>query len=194
MRFAYADPPYPRQAKRWYGSHPDYAGEVDHAELVGRLCEAYPDGWALSTSAVSLQAVLAVCPAGVRVAAWNNTNSSPPGNLGDWWWSWEPVIICGGRRGGRGGPPVRNVLSCGTGAAGRFPGGKPEAFCRWMFGLLGAQVGDELDDLFPGSGAVGLAWERYRDQPWIEPAGDRPDRRPLAARAGTPPLFDLEAS
>ena len=29
MRFAYADPPYPRQAKRWYGSHPDYAGEVE---------------------------------------------------------------------------------------------------------------------------------------------------------------------
>ncbi len=26
MRFAYADPPYPGQSKRWYGNHPDYGG------------------------------------------------------------------------------------------------------------------------------------------------------------------------
>jgi hypothetical protein len=50
MRFAYADPPYPGQSKRLYGSHLDYAGEVDHADLIGRLGSGYPDGWALSTS------------------------------------------------------------------------------------------------------------------------------------------------
>ena len=49
MRLAYADPPYPGQAKRWYEDHPDYGGEVDHAQLVERL-ESY-DGWALHTSA-----------------------------------------------------------------------------------------------------------------------------------------------
>lgn len=34
---AYADPPYPGQAKRHYADHPDYAGEVDHGELMMRL-------------------------------------------------------------------------------------------------------------------------------------------------------------
>jgi hypothetical protein len=53
MRFAYADPPYPGQAWRVYGRHEDYAGEVDHAELIARLERDYPDGWALSTPAAS---------------------------------------------------------------------------------------------------------------------------------------------
>src|SRR5215469_14724065 len=100
MRFAYADPPYPGQAKRWYGDHPDYAGEVDHGELIARLERDYPDGWALSTSAPALQDVLALCPPGVRVGIWYRPNSEPPGNRGRWHWSWEPVIICRGRREG----------------------------------------------------------------------------------------------
>jgi hypothetical protein len=182
MRFAYADPPYPGQAKRWYGNHPDYAGEVDHAELVTRLELQYPDGWALSTSATALQRVLALCPESVTIAVWHNTNAEPPGNRPNrWWHCWEPVIVRGGRPG-----PVRSLLACGqAGNVGRFPGGKPEAFCRWMFALLGALPGDELDDLFPGSGAVGRAWRIYADQPWLEPIGPRADRRPLAARAAS---------
>ena len=56
LRLAYADPPYP--GKAWlYRDHPDYGGEVDNAELVGRL--AGYDGWALSTSAAALPSVLA---------------------------------------------------------------------------------------------------------------------------------------
>ena len=56
LRLAYADPPYP--GKVWlYRDHPDYGGEVDNAELVGRL--AGYDGWALSTSAAALPSVLA---------------------------------------------------------------------------------------------------------------------------------------
>jgi hypothetical protein len=70
MRFAYADPPYPGQAKRIYGRHSDYAGEVDHAQLVARLVDDYPDGWALSTGASMLQGVIALCPPKVRVMAW----------------------------------------------------------------------------------------------------------------------------
>lgn len=46
-RFAYADPPYPGQSAKHYGDHPDFAGEVDHDELIERLL-GY-DGWALST-------------------------------------------------------------------------------------------------------------------------------------------------
>jgi hypothetical protein len=62
IRFAYADPPYIGQAKRHYGNHADYAGEVDHAELIDRLMSEFPDGWALSLSMKSLPAVMRLCP------------------------------------------------------------------------------------------------------------------------------------
>ena len=93
LRLAYADPPYPGNA--WlYRDHPDYGGEVDHAALIARLT-AY-DGWALSTSAAALPAVLVLCPPGVRVAAWHRgarvTRSRYPLN------AWEPVIYHGGRQ------------------------------------------------------------------------------------------------
>lgn len=61
MRFAYADPPYIGQAKRHYGKHPDYAGEVDHAKLIESLCSDF-DGWALSLSMKSLVTVMPMCP------------------------------------------------------------------------------------------------------------------------------------
>ncbi|MEA1264177.1 hypothetical protein MicroSTF_14130 [Microbacterium sp. STF-2] len=94
MRLAYADPPYPGKSRRYYGDHPDYAGEVDHAALIEQLSEF--DGWALSTSASALQEILALCPRGSRVAVWNRgerpTRSAGPLN------AWEPVIYFGGRR------------------------------------------------------------------------------------------------
>ena len=95
LRLAYADPPYPGKSRRYYGSHPDYAGEVDHKRLIEQLCDGY-DGSALSTSAEALQSVLAMCPAGSRVAVWvrgeRPTRSAGPLN------AWEPVIYWGGRR------------------------------------------------------------------------------------------------
>jgi len=69
LKFAFADPPYPGQSAKHYSDHPDYAGEVDHAELVRRMVANYPDGWALSTAARSLQDLLALCPSGVRTLA-----------------------------------------------------------------------------------------------------------------------------
>jgi hypothetical protein len=85
-------PAYP--GKAWlYRGHPDYAGEVDHPALIRRL-STY-DGWALSTSAAALPAVLALCPPGVRVAAWHRgarpAASWRPLN------GWEPVIYHVGR-------------------------------------------------------------------------------------------------
>jgi hypothetical protein len=164
LRLAYADPPYP--GKAWlYRNHPDYGGEVDHASLIRRL-STY-DGWALSTSAAALPAVLALCPRGVRVAAWHKgerpTFSRWPLN------AWEPVIYHGGRPSEasdvtgatrrvdslvHGVSPLRTLPS-------RVIGTKPAAFCRWIFDLLGARPGDTLDDLFPGSGAVTRAWIAY---------------------------------
>lgn len=94
LRLAYADPPYPGLSRRYYSEHRDYAGEVDHAELVASLAADY-DGWALSTSAAALPAILPLCPPGVRVAAWHRgerpTRSRGPLN------GWEPVLFAGGR-------------------------------------------------------------------------------------------------
>ena len=159
LRLARADPPYP--GKAWlYRDHPDYGGEVDHAALIARL--AGYDGWALSTSAEALPAVLALCPPGVRVAAWHRgerpTRSRWP------LYAWEPVIRA-------------DSLVCGVGPLdtlpGRVIGVKPAAVCRWIFTLLGAAPGDRLDDLFPGSGAVGRAWAAYTGgDPSLTPASD----------------------
>ena len=105
LRLAYADPPYP--GKAWlYRDHPDYGGEVDHAALIARL--AGYDGWALSTSAEALPAVLALCPPGVRVAAWHRGERPTP----------EPVAAA--RRGT--GPVSRWPPARHRGAAGRFAG------------------------------------------------------------------------
>jgi len=156
MTFAYADPPYPGKA-RYY---PERC-EVDHAGLIRRLTIDYPDGWALSTSAVALAGVLRLCPVGVRVLSWVKR---PRGRSG-----WEPVIVFGGRRPSTGDAspwPARllDVLVY-KGRYNAFPGAlvgmKPPQFSEWLFRHLGALSGDSLVDLFPGSGAVSLAWRRF---------------------------------
>lgn len=165
MKFAYADPPYPGQSKRLYGSHPDYAGEVDHAELIARLGRDYPDGWALSTSVEALRDVLLLCPASVRVAVWNVTNRRPFNGAGRWHQSWEPVIVQGGRLAWGEGPCVRDLLSCGALAeTNDITGQKPRSFGRWIFDLLGVRPDDEFHDLFRGSGAISREWTAYQAQ------------------------------
>jgi hypothetical protein len=149
LRFAYADPPYPGQAVRWYAGHKDFGGEVDHAELIAHL--ATFDGWALSTSSAALQDVLALSPVGVRVGVWYRSNSEHPGNRGRWWWSWEPVIFYGWRKHGE---TVRDLLAVPKPFASAIPGEKPPEFTRWVMNLLGVQPADTFVDLFPGSNAV----------------------------------------
>lgn len=41
---------------------------------------------------------------------------------------------------------------------GELPGRKPIAFCAWLFRLLGMAPGDQLEDLFPGTGVISRAW------------------------------------
>lgn len=164
LRLAYADPPYPGTAARYYADHPDYDGEVDHGALVARLVADFPDGWALSTSAAALPEVLRLCPPEARVAAWfrgeRPTRSYRP------LVSWEPVIYVGGRAylsdvSERRLDALVHVSRARTTDARRVVGAKPAAFCYWLFMLLGTRPGDELCDLFPGSGGVARAWRDF---------------------------------
>jgi len=163
MRLAYADPPYPTLARRYYGDHRDFDGEVDHAELVDRLVAEYPDGWALSTSAAATRDVWNLCPDGARLHIWVNGPRKVKSYRA--LHAYESLIVVGGRE--RRVPVVEDlsdVLLWGGrqhSHPGALPGMKPAAFCEWMFQLLGATVGDQLDDLFPGSGAVSRAWDLY---------------------------------
>lgn len=165
VRLAYADPPYPGRAARHYRNHADFGGEVDHPALIALLDAEY-DGWALSTGAHALREVLAAVPAGpgIRVACWYKTNAEPPLNKAALWhYSWEPVIV----RPARARKRVRDVLCAGAPMGvlgGSLVGQKPRAFCDWVFDLLGAEGEDDFTDLFPGSGAVGAAWDSWRMQ------------------------------
>lgn len=172
-RIAYADPPYPGKSERYYGDHPDFDGEVDHAALIASLSADF-DAWALSTSAEALQSVLALCPPGVRVAAWVrghrvHRQALLPVS------SWEPVIF-GGQIMRRALPadvdgiPTTDridslVLRPGVRRTDpkRVTGAKPAEFCRWIFDLLAAQPGDEFVDVFPGSGGVARAWDVFTE-------------------------------
>jgi len=191
MRFAYADPPYIGQAKRHYGDHPDYAGEVDHAELIGRM-EARFDGWALSLSVKSLREVLAMCPGDVIVLAWFKPIAPPLGDHRRY--NWEPVICKPVRQYGPGYVPLACVASPPQFTFRARPeshviGEKPREFCHWVFANAGLDAGDEVTDLFPGSGAVGRAWLAYR------PGCTVPDGHAVPPMpGGHPSLFDLEAS
>lgn len=185
---AYADPPYIGQAKRHYGDHPDYAGEVDHAELVERLVTDYPDGWALSLSSPTTHIILDHCrdkglslaDGDIRLTAWIKPFAAFKRNVRVAY-AWEPIIIKPAER-LEGAQPTRDFIEdlamFDLDLAVREPitmqrgltGAKPDNVCYWLFAAMGLRPEDELRDLFPGSGAVGRAWDRWRGQ---KPAGDR---------------------
>lgn len=161
MTFAYADPPYPGQAAKHYKDHEDYDGEVDHKALIERLCEEYPDGWALSTSSSALQYVLSLCPDDVRVMAWVKPFASFKPNVNPGY-CWEPVIVRGGRKRGRDVPTMRDFVVCNITLKKGLSGAKPETFNLWLFEIFGAKQGDVLHDLFSGTGGVMRDWEMFQ--------------------------------
>lgn len=156
MRFCYADPPYPGCAHRY----PEKT-EVDHGELIARLVDEFPDGWALSTHSPALRDLLPLCPPDVRVLAWCKpwTPFRPNVNPA---YAWEPVIVRGGRKRTRAQLTLFDWIACHSTARAKVLGQKGEAFSFWLFEILNLQPGDELIDLFPGSGAVGRAWDRWQ--------------------------------
>lgn len=159
MLAAYADPPYPGMARKHY-RHELLCAEVDHAELVERMCDEF-DCWALSTSSTALQAVLALCPADVRIGAWVKPFASfkPGVNPA---YAWEPVILWQGGKLGRDVPTVRDWVAANITLRKGLSGAKPVAFCQWLFQFMGLTSDDELVDLFPGTGIVGRQWELFK--------------------------------
>jgi len=156
--FAYADPPYVGCANRY----PERTA-VDHLGLIRTLVDSYPDGWALSCSSPSLQFLLSLCPEGVRVGAWAKPFAVFKPNVGVAY-AWEPVIFMGGRRRTREQATVRDWVSANITLQRGMVGAKPDEFCYWLFSILNIQPGDELRDLFPGSGAVTRALDAWLRQ------------------------------
>jgi hypothetical protein len=167
---AYADPPYIGQARKHYAKEAAAAGrvaaEVDHADLLYRLNEF--DAWALSCSSPSLEEILhlsrsIIGPNEVRVGGWFKPFASFKRGV-DPAYAWEPIVYRTARRWRKEQPTCRDWVSANITLQRGTSGAKPEAFCRWLFDLLGAQQQDEFHDLYPGSGAVTRAWEAFTRQ------------------------------
>lgn len=177
IRVAYADPVYLGCA-RFYSvpGTPEYhpeAGKWDdpaaHIGLMQDLERDFPDGWAMSCSSTSLDVLLPAKPAGARVAVYCHPgvqNAMVGKDVAAVAFMWEAVIyhVPGKSRGSRVSTPDCVWASAGHNHTGGFYGSKPPKFCRWVIGLLrlGWHPGDELVDMFPGSGAVTRVWDDFR--------------------------------
>jgi hypothetical protein len=173
MKFAYADPPYFMQGKRLYAPFHDEAHHWDsqekHQELIEKLENNYPDGWALSCNPADLSWMLPLISSKVRVCAWTKSfhQIRPKVNVQ---YSWEPVILSEGRiiRGRK--PMVRDHLVCPIAMKKGLPGAKPDRFCDWILDLLGYdEIEDQIDDLFPGTYGIDAAIKRRFDRPLTLP-------------------------
>lgn len=170
MRFAYADPPYLGVAAKFYGHLHEEAAAYDdpetHRNLIERMTRDY-DGWALSLHLPSLRAILPMCPDNARIGAWVKPFASFKPNVTRAW-TWEPIILWGGRpiptsqntvRDWIEAPAIAEAITLRRG----FTGAKPAAVAWWIFDWLNMQPDDEFDDLFPGSGAVTEAYGAWLD-------------------------------
>jgi len=163
MNFAYADPPYFGMGKRLYGNLHNEAdiwdNKTSHIDLLARLMDEYPDGWALSCNPKDLAWLLPVVPA-VRVCAWAKTfHQIRP--LCTVQYAWEPVLLHGGRVVKHRKPMVRDWLACARSMKKGLVGTKPDAFNDWVLDLLSFDPkNDILHDLFPGSGGMSEAIKR----------------------------------
>jgi len=161
MKFAYADPPYIGQGKRY----PEKT-EVDQEGLINKMTHLY-SSWALSASSSSLKQLLSWCPDDVRVAAWVKPFCSFKPNVNPAY-AWEPVIFWHPRVRGRAILTVRDWVSANITLKKGLVGAKPPEFCFWLFELLGAEPTDDFCDLYPGTGIVTQTWELWKNQKeWV---------------------------
>ena len=164
MKFAYADPPYYGYGKKLYGEeHPEahkWDDKETHFELIKKLCDEFPDGWALSMNMADLQWQLPAMPEDVRVGVYAKTWHQIRPTLTQW--AWEPVVWRTEKKGKRT-PMVRDWMACPVARQTGTIGAKPEQFNLWVLDLLGyVPEEDELHDLFPGSKSMEKATKVQR--------------------------------
>lgn len=161
MKFAYADPPYLGQG-HLYPEHAlagDWNDPETHRQLIERLQDQYPDGWALSLSTPSLRILAPMMPEDIRWASWSKPFAVFKPNVNPAY-TWEPVAFRGGRKRDRTKETVKDhhieVITLKRGVVGA----KPPGFAAWIPQLLGADVreNDTITDLFHGSGAMLGVW------------------------------------
>ena len=179
MRFSYADPPYLGCCRLYDHFHGDdglcWDDLETHRRLIARLVREFPDGWALSATSGSLRSLLPLCPEDVRVSPWCKSFSAFKKGVRPAY-AWEPVIWRGGRNPGNGHPHLppekggkqntpkdfhwidEGTLAPITLKKG-LTGAKPESVCSWILDLLNVQPGDEVVDLYPGTGVMGRVAE-----------------------------------
>jgi hypothetical protein len=166
MKFAYADPPYLGLGKFYAHLHPEALTWDDpetHRRLIARLCDEFPDGWAMSLHSPALKTILPMCPEKARVAAWCKPFCAFKKNVNPAY-AWEPVIFMGGRKLGNTVDTVRDWCTVSITLQKGLVGAKPKNFAFWIFELLGMRKGDELVDLFPGTGGMTDAWVEWTTQ------------------------------
>lgn len=191
IRIGYADPPYLGCCRLYNHEHTDdmlvarkgdrpfddrcWDDLATHSALIDWLGAEFPDGWAMSATSGSLREILPLCPPGVRVGAWVKPFHAYKKGVRPAY-SWEPLIYTGGRqlavappKGGKAVTPKDHVLADPDATRANivlrkgFTGAKPEGFCFWLFNLMGLTRGDELVDIFSGSGMVADAWAKWCD-------------------------------
>jgi hypothetical protein len=164
VRAAYADPPYLGCGKSHYGELHERAADFDdpetHRLLIERLCDEY-ESWALSLHEPSLRVLLPMCPTDCRTGVWAKSFASFKPNVTRAY-AWEPVIFRFKRPRTREQDTWRDFIVEPITLKRGFTGAKPEKVCHWIFEGLNLLPDDDFADLFPGSGAVGRAWESWR--------------------------------
>lgn len=187
MRLAYADPPY-LNCCALYGHEHNETGTrpfdgrcwnepETHRLLIEWLNDEYPDGWALSASSPSMLVLAPMLPGDTRTAPWFKSFSAFKKGVRPAY-AWEPVFFRGGRnptwghphappeRGGKQNTPKDffeahepEGLVCPITLKKGLTGAKPEKVCLWILDLLNMQKEDTLIDVFPGTGAMGRAFD-----------------------------------
>jgi hypothetical protein len=158
MKFAYADPPYLGCGHLYDDDRAlEFNYESRHEKLVLDLRSEYPDGFAVSCSSPSLRLYTRLMPE-ARVCAWTKPFASFKPNV-TVAYCWEPVLLLGGRKRTREEPTVRDFLAENITLKKGLCGAKPLRFNQWILALLNWKPGDELIDIYPGTGGMARALE-----------------------------------
>jgi hypothetical protein len=162
VKLAYADPPYLGCSK--FYDHPDAARwdeRESHLDLIAHLIADY-DGWAYSCNTKDLKWIIPALGEDIdyRVAAWVKPFAAFKKNV-RCAYTWEPVLFKPARDSSNLGAPVtRDHLAEPITLRRGLIGAKPARFNRWILDLLGYIDGDEVIDLFPGTGGMQDALDR----------------------------------